>query len=123
MSTSTPNVNAKRVCQVIKLKPEAEKEYRDLHANAWPGVLAALQRHGIADYSIHFYPPLNLLIANFKYTGENYESDMNAIGQDEETRRWWTITDGLQESFNDGAQGSGGDLPWWKDLEEVFRME
>lgn len=97
-----------------QLKPEAEAEYKALHANAWPGILAALQRHGIADYSIHYYPPLRLLIANYKYTGEDYAKDMNAIGQDEETRKWWRLTDGMQESFNEGAEGSGKDTPWWK---------
>jgi len=115
--------HAQRICQIIKLKPEAEAEYRDLHTNAWPGVLTALQRRGIVDYSIHYYAPLRLLISNFKYTGSDYETDMKAIGEDEETRKWWKLTDGMQESFNEGAHGSGGDIPWWKDLEEVFRME
>jgi len=79
----------------------------------WPGVLAALGRHGIADYSIHYYPPLRLLIATFKYTGSDYAKDMDAIGQDEETRRWWKVTDAMQESFIEGAEGSGGETPWW----------
>jgi L-rhamnose mutarotase len=98
---------------VNKLKPEAEAEYRTLHANVWPGVLAALERHGIADYSIHYYPPLKLLIATFKYTGHDYDKDMNAIGQDEETQRWWKLTDAMQESFVEGADGSGKEVPWW----------
>jgi L-rhamnose mutarotase len=60
-----------------------------LHANVWPGVLAALGRHGIG-YSIHYYPPLRLLVATFKYTGDDCAKDMAAIGKDEETRRWWS---------------------------------
>ncbi|KAI0927922.1 hypothetical protein AcV5_005639 [Taiwanofungus camphoratus] len=115
--------HTKRVCQIIKLKPGAEAEYKTLHAAAWPGVLAALARHHIADYSIHYYPPMHLLIAHFKYTGKDYVSDMRALGEDEETRRWWVVTDGLQESFVEGATGSGSDLLWWLDLEEVFRFE
>jgi len=115
--------HSKRVCQIIKLKPEAEAEYKTLHAAAWPDVLAALARHGIADYSIHYYPPMHLLIANFKYTGNDFETDMQKMGEDEETRRWWALTDKMQESFVDGAEGSGGKLPWWLDLEEVFRFD
>jgi len=115
--------HTKRVCQIIKLKPEAEAEYRTLHANVWPSVLAALERHGIADYSIHYYPPLKLLIATFKYIGDDYAKDMDAIGQDEETKKWWKMTDAMQESFVEGAEGSGKEVPWWMDLEEVFRME
>lgn len=56
---------------------------------------------------------MHLLIAHFKYTGKDYVSDMRALGEDEETRRWWVVTDGLQESFVEGATGSGSDLPWW----------
>ncbi|KAG1856682.1 hypothetical protein DFJ58DRAFT_913638 [Suillus subalutaceus] len=47
------------------------------------------------------YPPLNLLIANFKYTGSDFEKNMKAIGDEEETQRWWKLTDGMQEIFND----------------------
>lgn len=38
---------------------------------------------------------------------------MDAIGQDEETKRWWKVTDAMQESFVEGAEGSGKDIPWW----------
>ncbi|KAI0668441.1 rhamnose mutarotase [Trametes maxima] len=115
--------HSKRVCQVIKLKPEAEAEYKAIHANVWLGVLAALKRHNIADYSIHYYPPLQLLIANFKYVGTDYDADMRGIAADPETQRWWKVTDGMQESVVEGATGSGGEVPWWQELEEVFRFE
>ena len=86
----------------------------------WPGVLAALERHNIADYSIHYYPPLQLLIANFKYVGEDYDADMRGIAADPETQRWWAVTDGMQESFVEGATGSGGAVPWWQ-VRAMFR--
>ena len=38
---------------------------------------------------------------------------MKGIGEDEETRRWWKLTDGMQESFVEGAEGSGREIPWW----------
>ncbi|TFY61208.1 hypothetical protein EVJ58_g4655 [Rhodofomes roseus] len=120
---SVLSLHAKRVCQIIKLKPEAEAEYKALHANAWPGVLTALARAHIVDYSIHYYPPLHLLIASFKYTGTDFDVDMRKVAEDEETRRWWALTDKMQESFVEGATGSGGEKPWWLDLEEVFRFE
>ncbi|KAH7928185.1 rhamnose mutarotase [Leucogyrophana mollusca] len=115
--------HTKRICQIIKLKPESVEEYKEVHRNVWPGVLSALGRHHITDYSINHYPPLQLLIATFKYTGNDFERDMKAIGEDEETQRWWKLTDGMQESFNEGAEGSGKEIPWWKDVEEVFRFE
>ena len=97
----------------IQLKPEAEAEYRAIHAAVWPGVIAALERQHIIDYSIHYYPPLQLLIANFKYNGTDYDKDMQGIAEDPETQRWWKVTDGMQASFNEGATGSGQKVPWW----------
>ncbi|KAF7305201.1 Rhamnose mutarotase [Mycena kentingensis (nom. inval.)] len=106
-----------------QLKPEAEKEYREIHAAVWPSVLAALERAHIVDYSIHYYAPLQLLIANFKYVGDDYEGDMQKVADDPETQRWWKVTDIMQESLVEGAVGSGHAIPWWASTEEVFRFE
>ncbi|KAG5641805.1 hypothetical protein DXG03_004172 [Asterophora parasitica] len=115
---------SKRVCQIIRLKPSAVEEYKAIHAAAWPAVLATLERAHITDYSNHHYPPLQLLIANFKYTGNDYEGDMKKVAEDPETQRWWKVTDGMQESFVEGAEGSGKEDPGGLfDLEEVFRFE
>lgn len=48
-----------------------------------------------------------------KYTGADYTKDMAGIAADPETQRWWKVTDGMQESFEKGATGSGGEVPWW----------
>ncbi|KAJ7611630.1 hypothetical protein FB45DRAFT_312721 [Roridomyces roridus] len=117
------NMPAKRVCQLVKLKPSAEAEYRELHAAVWPAVLAALERAHVTDYSIHYYRPLGLLVANFKYIGSDYEADMKKVAEDPETQRWRKVTDVLQETLVDGATGSGGEIPWWAEAEEVFRFE
>jgi L-rhamnose mutarotase len=97
-------------------------QYKEVHRNVWPGVLNAIRRYHIVDYSINHYPQLNLLIANFKYTGNDFEKDMKAIGDDEETQRWWRLTDSMQESFNDGASGSGKEIPWWT-VSLLYRQE
>jgi len=120
----------RRVCQIIKvisfyffrnltkhaiqLKPARVDEYKQIHAAVWPGVLAALKRAHITDYSIHHYPPLQLLIATFKYTGDDYAADMAKVAEDPETQRWWALTDEMQESFVEGTTGSGKDVPWWQ---------
>lgn len=95
------------------MKVDAEDEYLALHRSVWPGVLSALARHHIADYSIYYYRPLRLLVAHFKYTGADYAGDMATIAADPETRRWWAVTDALQESFQDSSKGSGEAVPWW----------
>ncbi|KAG6883663.1 hypothetical protein C0993_004851 [Termitomyces sp. T159_Od127] len=48
---------------------------------------------------------------------------MAKVAQDPETQRWWKVTDAMQESFEEGAEGSGKEVPWWTNLEEVFRFE
>jgi L-rhamnose mutarotase len=98
---------------LVQLKPSARDEYIKVHAEVWPGVLAAIARAHIVDYSIYYYEPLQLLVAHFKYVGDDYAADMKTIAEDAETQRWWKLTDGMQESFNDGAEGSGKDVPWW----------
>lgn len=101
------------VLTFLQLKPEFVEEYKVIHSSVWPSVLAALERAHIIDYSINHYPPLQLLIATMKYTGNDYEADMALVAKDPETQRWWALTDGMQESFNDGATGSGKEVPWW----------
>jgi len=121
-----------RLSQVIELRKEFEAEYFQLHGSVWPTVLEGLRRVHIQDYSISFLPiPLyptqdadiaGLLIASFKYVGNDLEADMKALGDDPETKRWWALTDPMQKSLIKGAEGSGkGD--WWLNLKEVFRFD
>lgn len=56
---------------------------------------------------------MQLLIATMKYTGDDYEADMKIVSEDPETQKWWAATDGMQESYVDGATGSGKEVPWW----------
>lgn len=74
------------------------------------------------DYSINYFEPLSLLIAHMRYIGDDFEADMASIKDCPVTRKWWQLTDGMQESFVPGATGSEAG-PWWADCEEVFRME
>jgi len=105
---------------------------QQIHSSAWPNVLKRLRQSHIADYSIHFLPQppylalapdiAGLLIATFKYVGEEFDADMAAIAADPETRRWWALTDPMQSSLIEGAMG-GEHGAWWYGCEEVFRME
>jgi len=90
-----------------------------VHQEVWPSVLAALSRAHIVDYSIFYYKPFELLIATMKYVGDDWDRDSKAIAEDAETRRWWALTDGMQESLVEGATGSGKDVPWWQDIPEI----
>jgi L-rhamnose mutarotase len=91
------------------------EEYKSIHApgGTWPGVLAAMEKHNITQYSIHHHPPLELLVSHFVYIGSDWDADMAAIATDPETQRWWQLTDSMQQSFEPSATGSGQQIPWW----------
>ena len=46
----------------------------------------------MADYSIHYFEPLSLLIAHMRYVGDDYDADMGIIAADPETHRWWQVS-------------------------------
>jgi L-rhamnose mutarotase len=121
-SNAEPSVplQPRRICQIIKVKPSALEEYKRVHAKVWPGVLANLEKQNMVDYSIHYDPEHSLLIAHFKYVGNDWEKDSKLGLADEETRRWWKMTDAMQETLVKGSSGSTDEKGWWKDLEEVF---
>lgn len=62
-------------------------------------------------------------LEQFKYTGTDWNGDMEAVARDPETQRWWKVTDEMQETLVKDARGSGQKGGWWLDLQEVFRFE
>ena len=105
-----------RIAQVIRLDPDRIEEYERVHAAVWPEVLAQLSRSGIRNYSIHRYE--TLLFANFEYVGDDFESDMAAMADDETTRRWWAVCEPMQRPVAERAAGD-----WWHTIPEVFHAD
>jgi L-rhamnose mutarotase len=105
-----------RFATVIRLRPEKAAEYRKLHADVWPGVLAALRRANISNYSIFLRD--GLLFAYLEYTGTDYAADTASIAADPETQRWWQLTDPCQQPVESAAEGE-----WWAPMTEVFHMD
>ncbi|KAJ9608439.1 hypothetical protein H2200_007427 [Cladophialophora chaetospira] len=121
---------ARRIHQIVKLRPEHYEAYKKCHAEVWPEVLEQIKRSNIVDYSISYDPGSSLLFASFKYVGKDFEADMQKTREHGPTRQWWSMTDGYQESINPGAVSSekGGTVgkdgkkisSWWKQCEELF---
>lgn len=105
-----------RFATVIRLRPEQEAEYRQLHQAVWPGVLAALGRAKVANYSIFLRD--GLLFSYLEYHGEDYAADLAAIAADPDTQRWWLLTDPCQQPVETAAEGE-----WWVGAEEVFHCD
>jgi L-rhamnose mutarotase len=113
----------KRICQIIRLKPEYLEKYKECHAAIWEPVAANMSKYHFEDYSIHYAPQFGILIANMKYTGDDWERDSNLSREDPGNFEWWKMTDEMQESLVEGSTGSRDERGWWLDLEEVFRFD
>jgi L-rhamnose mutarotase len=108
--------STRRFASIIRLQPEREAEYRELHANVWPEVLRAIADAGIRNYSIFLRD--GLLFSYLEYVGGDYEADMATLALDEATRRWWQLTDPCQAPLENAADGE-----WWAPAIEVFHTD
>ncbi|MEI8126688.1 MAG: L-rhamnose mutarotase [Actinomycetota bacterium] len=106
----------KRVASVIQLRPEHEREYRELHAAVWPEVLSILTEHGVTNYSIFFRD--GMLFSYLEFVGDDYEASMAAIAEHQVTKDWWKLTDPCQVAVDTASPGE-----WWAALEEVFHHD
>ena len=106
----------RRIGQVIGVKPEHIEEYERLHANPWPGVLEAIRRANIRNYSIYRHD--DRLIAYLEYVGDDFEADMATMAADPVVREWWSHTDAMQQPFEGREPGD-----WWLTIPEVFHTD
>ena len=110
-----------RMGHVIGLKKEAIPEYKRLHADVWPEVLATIARANIRNYSIYLgqvTPGEYVLFSYFEYVGDDFEADMKRMAQDKVTQLRWTYTDPLQVRLPGTPPGAQ-----WKAIEEVFHTD
>ncbi|MBK1783840.1 L-rhamnose mutarotase [Prauserella cavernicola] len=106
----------RRVASVIRLRPEHEQEYRELHRDVPRAVLDTLSRAHITNYSIFLRE--HTLFAYYEYTGEDYEADLAVIAADPDTQRWWTLTDPCQQPLDSAEPGQR-----WVEGEELFHLD
>jgi len=113
---TTESGNLKRYGWVIKVKPEKLEEYKELHANPWPGVDSMLKVCNIQNYSIYYRD--GLLFSYLEYTGTDFDADMAKMAADSTTQEWWKLTDPCQEPVDSAEEGV-----WWADMEEVYHLD
>lgn len=113
---SIENTNVKRYGSVIKVRPEMQDKYIELHANPWPGVLEQITKSNIRNYSIYLKD--GYLFSYFEYVGDDFKSDMANMAKDSVTQAWWRLTDPCQEPLETRADGE-----WWASMEEVFHHD
>ena len=110
-----------RYGSVIGLKPKKLEEYKELHANVWPGVLKKIKECNISNYSIYLgelEEDKYYLFGYFEYTGDDFEGDMAKMAADATTQKWWTFCEPCQSPIPTRKEGE-----WWADMEEVFHCD
>jgi L-rhamnose mutarotase len=107
-----------RMGMVIGIAPEDIAEYKRLHAEVWPEVLAQITASNIRNYSIFLREPENLMFSYWEYHGSDFAADMARMAEDETTRRWWKICGPMQRPLDSRAEGE-----WWASMEEVFHLD
>lgn len=105
-----------RYGMLIKVRPEKLDEYKELHANPWPGVLKTIRDCNIRNYSIYLKD--GFLFGYYEYIGEDYAADMAKMAADPVTQEWWKRTDPCQEPLSTRKEGE-----WWTIMEEVFHCD
>jgi L-rhamnose mutarotase len=107
-----------RMGLVIGLRPEAIAEYKRIHAQVWPEILALISRCDIRNYTIFLREPENLLFATWEYHGTDFTGDMAAMRADARMQDWWRITDAMQVPLASRKKSE-----WWAPMEEVFHHD
>ncbi len=106
----------KRYGQIIKLNPDKEAYYKELHANAWPEILDMIKKCNIKNYSIYLHN--GMLFSYYEYTGNDYQADMAKMAADPMTQKWWDECMPCQQPVECAKDGE-----WWVDMEEVFHLD
>ncbi len=106
---------------VIGVKEDRIEEYKKIHAETWPGVLAMIKKCNIRNYSIYLAevaPEQYYLFSYFEYTGDNYDKDMEMMKADPTTQKWWELCEPMQAPIPTRSEGE-----WWHRMVEVFHTE
>ena len=114
-------MSAQRYGSVVGVKPEKVERYKELHAAAWPEVLAMLKRSHIGNYSIYLRKLADgrpYLFSYFEYTGKDFAADMAQIAADPATQRWWAECVPCLDLLPDRAPGE-----IWSPMIEVFHLD
>ena len=107
-----------RMGMVIGIRPEHIAEYKRLHAEVWPEVLATIEKASIRNYTMFLREPENLMFGYWEYYGQDFAADSAAIAADPKTQEWWKLCGPMQAPLETRAEGE-----WWAMMEEVFHTD
>ncbi len=100
-----------RYVSCVELLVEHEQEYRKLHAEVWPDVVAAIKKACIRNYSIDLVElgGRKYLFSYFEYAGDDAGKDFAELAETPVVRdRWWPITKACHQRL----PGTGAEQHW-----------
>ena len=105
----------RRICFLLRIRPERAQEYRERHAAVWPEMLDALRETGWHNYSI-FLAPDGALVGYLEC--DDFAAAQAAMQQRNVNARWQAE---MAEFFEleEGVAPDAAMAP----LEEVFHLE
>ncbi|MEI6060442.1 MAG: L-rhamnose mutarotase [Bacteroidota bacterium] len=101
---------------IIGLNSEFTEQYIALHNNTFPGVLDRIRQSNISDYSIFLLE--GILFSHMVYSGNDFDTDMKAMGKDKTTLEWWKLTDPMQLPLGNRKDGE-----WWTGIGHWFNID
>ncbi|MER6514271.1 L-rhamnose mutarotase [Nonomuraea sp. NPDC003560] len=104
----------RRVCFLLKVRPERLAEYRERHRDVWPDMLDALRRAGWHNYSL-FLRDDGLLVGYLETA--DFEAARKAMEATEVNARWQAEMAPFFEDL-DGRPDEG-----MRPLDEVFHLD
>ncbi|MFI7113787.1 L-rhamnose mutarotase [Nonomuraea sp. NPDC050227] len=104
----------RRVCFLLKVRPERLAEYRERHRAVWPDMLDALRRAGWHNYSL-FLRADGLLVGYLETA--DFEAARKAMEATEVNARWQAEMAPFFEDL-DGRPDEG-----MRPLDEVFHLD
>jgi len=108
----------RRFCFTLDLKddPFLIVEYRRLHENVWPEILASLRNSGIQDAEIYLLGTRLLMILEVNESF-SFEAKAKADAENEKVREWEELMWKFQKPL---PQASSGEK--WLAMERIFKL-
>jgi len=76
----------KRVGMTWQVKPEHWEAYKQIHQHPWPDLIAAIQEHGIHNYSIFAFG--TRVFAYLEVDDDDVDTAMDAVAQTDIKKTW-----------------------------------
>ncbi len=110
----------KRVGMTWRVSSKDWEAYREIHLNPWPELMAAIQAHGIHNYSIFALPPdadgaTRRVFAYMEIEGEDVNAALSSLAETDIKKKWdqevtvWVLPEAVE---GDGVQ--------FLELERIF---